>query len=277
MDNEEKYTDIRDRLKALEPVRASENFEHKLHSKIIELESEKRKVHERRFEEGRGGFLKNLFSNNQYPWIMPAAGFAVLLFFIFYVTFVNKNVSENELKTTTEKRQEITGDKIIPEKEESNTTTVPEANQSGTLSEKDKLSEKDLAGDLNTKKPQTPTLPVEIPSQQTDRDNFRTYKKEVNNADTDQLKKGSVITNEQDEEKEAVENNGLVSEEQKAGISPDASYQTSVTSEAPSRETKEKNSKSKKSDTESERKKLSEKLMKINKTSLEKLREEIIK
>lgn len=109
MDNEEKYTDIRDKLRNLEKVGAGEDFVKKLHLKIVEHEAEKRKVHAKKYDQQSGGFLRNLFTAKQYPWLIPAAGFTVLLFFVFYVTYLNKNISEKSQQTVMRDsvRQEI--------------------------------------------------------------------------------------------------------------------------------------------------------------------------
>ena len=107
MDNEEKYPEIRNKLKNLEQVKAGDDFVRKLHMKIVESESEKRHEHEARFDEPRGGFLKNLFGNMQYPWLAPAVGFTVLIFFVFYITYLNKTTSEKDQFSTSQKQESI--------------------------------------------------------------------------------------------------------------------------------------------------------------------------
>lgn len=105
MDNEEKYLDVRERLKNLEQIKASDDFEKKLHYKIIAIESEKRKEHIKKYDENRGGFLRNLFSNRQYPWLIPAVGVTALIFFIFYITYLGKNTPENNISSTQKTEQ----------------------------------------------------------------------------------------------------------------------------------------------------------------------------
>ena len=111
MDKEEKYTDIRDKLRNLEQVKASDNFVHNLNSRIVEIEAEKRKEHEKKYDETKGGFLRNLLGNMQYPWLVPAAGFTVLIFFIFYITYLSKNASESMNDPLSGNKQEITKQK----------------------------------------------------------------------------------------------------------------------------------------------------------------------
>jgi len=99
LDSEEKFTDIRQKLQNLEKIRTGEDFVKNLQLKIVEHEAEKRREHAKKYDESRGGFLKNLFTPRQYPWLIPAAGFTVLLFFVFYITYVNRNVSEKNIQS----------------------------------------------------------------------------------------------------------------------------------------------------------------------------------
>ncbi len=152
MDKEEKYHEIRSKLQNLEQVKASDNFVHNLHHKIVELESEKRQEHAKKFDEGLGGFLRNLFSTRQYPWLVPAVGFTVLIFFVFYITFLNKNASEkNEqlLSTKQESVEQKNSQQEQPDnKEQPTVTSEPEK----VYTDKGKISDKDIAGDLKTDK-----------------------------------------------------------------------------------------------------------------------------
>ncbi|HMQ69688.1 MAG TPA: hypothetical protein PKC58_11930 [Ignavibacteria bacterium] len=163
MDNEEKHIDIAEKLKSLEKIEASHNFTHNLHAKIIEFESEKRREHAKRNEESKGGFLKDLFGNLQYPWLVPAAGFTILIFFVFYITYQNKSVIEadnnaslkNEQQTIQSEKQIIPAEPEKPsedqappadkEKKELTTEVKPQSQQSMTgndLKSESSISEK---------------------------------------------------------------------------------------------------------------------------------------
>lgn len=123
MDNEEKYIDIADKLRKLEKVEASHNFTHNLQAKIIEFESEKRKEHSKRNEDSKGGFLKDLFGNLQYPWLVPAAGFTILIFFVFYITYQNKSVLEADNNASLKNEQQtIQSEKQIEPTEPGNSS-----------------------------------------------------------------------------------------------------------------------------------------------------------
>lgn len=137
MDNEEKYIDIANKLKGLEKVEASHNFTHNLQAKIIEFESEKRKEHTKRNEDTKGGFLRDLFGNLQYPWIVPAAGFTILIFFVFYITYQNKDVFEksNDSPVTQESQSIKEPEPTNPGKSSDEQTPPVVTENSGTNSE----------------------------------------------------------------------------------------------------------------------------------------------
>jgi len=101
LSDEEKYLDIREKLKSLETVKASSNFTNNLHLKIVEEEALRRNVHIKKYDDEKGGFLRNLFSNQQYPWLIPAVGFTMVIFFIFYVTYVSVDIEQLEKSNST--------------------------------------------------------------------------------------------------------------------------------------------------------------------------------
>lgn len=107
MNDEEKYLEIREKLRSLETVHASSDFTNKLHLRIVEEESSRRKEHIKKFDAEKGGFLRNLFNNRQYPWLIPSVGFAVVIFFVFYITFISRdNFTNNENEISTDIKQE---------------------------------------------------------------------------------------------------------------------------------------------------------------------------
>lgn len=285
MDKEEKYTDIRDKLRNLEQVKAGDNFVHNLNSRIVEIESEKRKVHEKKYDETKGGFLRNLLGNMQYPWLVPAAGFTILIFFIFYMTYLSKNASESINDPLSGKKQEITEQKNIPS--EKNLSAENEnlsfTDSDKTLTEKEKLPGKDIAGDMKTQNSDNQPAPTINNKTESDRGGTRTYKQEmkaVKPGNTDNSDpKTTVDPKDQwgnDTETGRSENNGMISAEQKSAVSPEVS-RSSVLSESQTQKDQKENLNSKKSVNDSLKKTLNDKLKKINSESLEKLREEIEK
>jgi len=285
LDKEEKYTDIRDKLRNLEQVKAGENFVHNLNSRIVEIEAEKRKVHERKYDESRGGFLRNLLGNMQYPWLVPAAGFTILIFFIFYITYLSKNATESINDPLSGNRQEITEQKNIPsEKSLSAENESPSVTDSGnTLTEKEKLPGKDIAGDMKTERSDNQPSPITNNKTESDKGGTRSYQQEMKDVtpgitdnsapkETEDLKDQAG----NDTETGRSENNGMISSEQKTAVSPEVS-RSSVLSESQTQKDQEENLKSRKSSNDSLKKTLNEKLKKVNSESLEKLREEIEK
>ncbi len=283
MDKEEKYTDIRDKLRNLETVKAGDNFVHNLNSRIIEIEAEKRKVHEKKYDEGRGGFLKNLFGNMQYPWLVPAAGFTVLIFFVFYVTFLSKNASENIPQVSSDKKQELSEQKNIPSENNGSQDKEPNTeNESGkTLNGNDKLSGKDIAGDMRSDNKNYKQSSVDNNFHNTDKDDNRNYRQELK-AVTPELSDGMTSeTTEDNQVKKSTEpgrteTNGMISTEKKEAVSPEMN-RSSELSESQSSVEQRDNSKSKKSSKDSTKIKLNERLKAITGESLEKIREEINK
>ena len=285
MDKEEKYTDIRDKLRNLEQVKAGDNFVHNLNSRIVEIESEKRKVHEKKYDETKGGFLRNLLGNMQYPWLVPAAGFTILIFFIFYITYLNKNASERINDPLSGNKQEITEQKNIPSErnfsKENENPTVTDSDK--TRTEKEKLPGKDIAGDMETQNSDNQPAPTANNKTESDRGGTRTYKQEKKTVTpentensypkaTEYLK----VQPENDTESGRTENNGMISSEQKSAVSPEVS-RSSVLSESQIQKDQKENLKSKKSSNDSLKKTLNDKLKTVNSESLERLREEIAK
>ena len=285
MDKEEKYTDIRDKLRNLEQVKAGDNFVHNLNSRIVEIESEKRKVHEKKYDETKGGFLRNLLGNMQYPWLVPAAGFTILIFFIFYMTYLSKNASESINDPLSGKKQEITEQKNIPS--EKNLSAENEnlsfTDSDKTLTEKEKLPGKDIAGDMKTQNSDNQPAPTINNKTESDRGGTRTYKQEmkaVKPGNTDNSDpKTTVDPKDQwgnDTETGRSENNGMISAEQKSAVSPEVS-RSSVLSESQTQKDQKENLNSKKSGNDYLKITLNDKLKTVNSESLEKLREEIEK
>ena len=268
MDNEEKYIDIAEKLKKLDKVEASHNFTHNLQAKIIEFESEKRKEHSKRNEESKGGFLRDLFGNFQYPWIIPAAGFTILIFFVFYITYQNKNVLETNNdkqiieKSQSEKKIEPTELKTPAEEQIQPSLTESEKSTSelSTQRKESNANEKEITGKSLPKKNST-----EINS--SDRiSEMNTYNnRQDQSPGPDKSEELSVESEEKKvtakTESQVTENNRSLSEEKSktmATVSPEA-----------------KDTNSGKRNKNSEERILMMKINKIDKKALEKIHEEI--
>lgn len=175
MDNEEKYIDIRNKLQNLEQVKAGDDFEKRLHLRIVELEAEKRQAHKKKYDEPQGGFLRNLFSNRQYPWFAPAIGFTVVLFFVFYITYLNKTSvdTSKEMAATNQPVEQKDASAL------SDTSAISEKRNMTSNSENEnqyKGDSKNLASELdNFKYEKREPIPPENQNLNTGRDESGSY------------------------------------------------------------------------------------------------------
>ena len=255
MDKEEKHIDIREKLRNLEPVKAGDNFVHSLNSRIIEIEAEKRKVHEKKYDKSRGGFLKNLFGNMQYPWLLPAAGFTILIFFVFYITFLSKNASENIPQISTDKKQEIIEKKSAPSENNLSNEKEPYAtSDSGkSLNGNEKPPGKNIAGNMKSETNVDQSSPIEKNNRYSDKDEdeVKTYRQELKTATpelSDELSSNAPndkndLANDNSEIPKT-ENNGMISTEMNEAVAPETK-KSSVISESPSSFEQKENPKSK--------------------------------
>ena len=106
MHEEEKHIEIRDKLKNLPKIKASENFLNSLQGKINLLDAEKsgKSIHKKHVENIEKGFFGKLLGSQRNPWLIPTIGFTVVLFFIFTVVYIN--VKQNNLNITGEQTKE---------------------------------------------------------------------------------------------------------------------------------------------------------------------------
>ncbi|MBS1516696.1 MAG: hypothetical protein JSS91_01265 [Bacteroidetes bacterium] len=109
MSEEEKYPEIREKLRSLETIKASGDFTRNLQLRIVEEESSRRKEHVKKYDLEKGGFLRNLFTNRQYPWLIPAIGFTAVIFFVFYITFLSRTnlITESSLSSGDSKKETV--------------------------------------------------------------------------------------------------------------------------------------------------------------------------
>ena len=147
MHEEEKHIEIRDKLKNLPKIKASENFLNSLQKKINLLDAEKsgKSIHKKYIENIERGFFGKIFGSQRNPWLIPALGFTVVLFFIFTVVYIN--VNNNNLN--------ITGEQTKDEKQlatdESKTPPTLENKKESTDAEKEELPGKEITEDFSIK------------------------------------------------------------------------------------------------------------------------------
>lgn len=146
MHEEEKHIEIRDKLKNLPKIKASENFLNSLQGKINLLDAEKsgKSIHKKHVENIEKGFFGKLLGSQRNPWLIPTIGFTVVLFFIFTVVYIN--VKQNNLN--------ITGEQTKEEKQfatEESKTPTPESKKESTDAEKEELPGKEIAKDFSIK------------------------------------------------------------------------------------------------------------------------------
>jgi hypothetical protein len=273
LDSDEKYLDIRDKLKNLVQVKASDDFVHKLHHKIVALQAEKKKQHIKKYDESKGGFLRNLFSNRQYPWLIPAAGFTVLIFFVFYMTYLSKNTPETDTQNLSTQKSEQTVQQNSPP-----TTTKNEPPQKKELtltpgpttseSKKGNSPENNIKDNLKMEEDNKPLAQIENEKKQTDNDNLRRYINEEKTLVQNESGQKMETYNKDEMSKQSSEQGNI----EKKGVvetGPAPKVNSSIKSDS------ERTSTSVANEEESQSKKLLDKLNIINRTNLENLRDKI--
>ncbi|MDQ3021824.1 MAG: hypothetical protein M3R36_14820 [Bacteroidota bacterium] len=262
MDSEEKYSDIREKLRNLEQVKAGDNFVHNLHHKIVELEAGKRKMHFKKFDEGKGGFLKNLLANRQYPWLIPAVGFTMVIFFVLYMTFVSKNASENNKEISSTQKSDQTQNKSkeqVEANENKELTSTPE--QSNSNSGKKTLPKEDIADNLKKEQGNKSLSQFETRNQKTDGDDPKDKSNKTKTFAQNNNEKSNL--SKQNSDHQNIEESRLTETEKSTKESTFAKGTTEETSSYIATED------------ETQSRKLIEKLNAIDKVNLESLRDKI--
>ena len=98
MTEDEKYTDISEKLKKLPRLKASDDFMAKLESRIAEEESERSSVKKKHYEEEKEGILDKISMWIRNPWLAPVMGILIFAFIALYVTQFNRHETFNETK-----------------------------------------------------------------------------------------------------------------------------------------------------------------------------------
>ena len=168
MHEEEKHIEIREKLKNLPKIKASESFLNSLQRKINLLEAEKssKSIHKKHIENIEGGFFGKILGSQRNPWLIPALGFTVVVFFIFTVVYIN--VKQNNLN--------ITGEQTKEEKQlatDESKTPTPESKKESTDTEKKELPGKEIAEDFSVKEEYDDNSPVTTKRGLTERDGYR--------------------------------------------------------------------------------------------------------
>ncbi|HRE40754.1 MAG TPA: hypothetical protein PLG90_05430 [Ignavibacteria bacterium] len=99
---EEKYLEIREKLRNLPKVTASDNFVTRLQHSINTLDAElvSTTIHNQNVEKIEKGFFSRFFGENRNPWLVPSLGFTVLIFLILIAVYSYNISSTNETATT---------------------------------------------------------------------------------------------------------------------------------------------------------------------------------
>ena len=132
MTEQEKHNEIRELLRSLDNVRASDDFEKKLSLRIVEEEHRRREEHVHRYGGGVIDFFQQLLSGKSNTWVVPATGFVMLLFFVFYMVYNSRFSSDNMTKNEA---SQMKSDSVI-----SNVPTPIDLAQSESQIKQDEIS-----------------------------------------------------------------------------------------------------------------------------------------
>jgi hypothetical protein len=143
---DERHIDIKRKLKNLPKVQASDDFVNSLQRKInlVEAEKSSRSIHKKYVDNIEKGFFAKILGSRKNPWLIPALGFTVVLFFIFTVVYIN--VKQNNLDISEDQTKEdesaitLKTDEIETSKESSEDVEVGEKESSS----------KEIAEDIST-------------------------------------------------------------------------------------------------------------------------------
>lgn len=111
MKEQEEHNEIRDLLRNLDRVTASEDFENKLQLRIIEEERRRRAGHSKKFA-GILDFIQQFLSGKSNPWLVPATGFVVLIFFVLYMVYNARFNTEQNLNSEQVNLQNSDSDSV---------------------------------------------------------------------------------------------------------------------------------------------------------------------
>ena len=123
MTEKEKHLDIREKLRNLPSVQASDDFVLKLQRRINMADTQpSSQIHKQHQEKLEGGFLAKLFGPGRNAWMVPAMGVTAVVFLVFIWVFVinqnnvtTSNQEDSQTMTQNEKQMETsTGNETSP-------------------------------------------------------------------------------------------------------------------------------------------------------------------
>lgn len=100
MTEKEKHLDIREKLRNLPSVQASDDFVLKLQRRINMADAQpSSQIHKQHQEKLEGGFFARLFGPSKNAWMVPAMGVTAVVFLVFIWVFV---INQNNVTTTNQ-------------------------------------------------------------------------------------------------------------------------------------------------------------------------------
>lgn len=145
---DEKYLHIREKLRSLPQVKASDNFMVSLQHKINLIDAESHnlssKIHKETHERINQGAFAKFFGFQQRPWLIPSLSFTVVIFLVLTIVYFGyfNTSGTNDTQTATGNNQTITQNNSA-----NNNNTTP--NNSGNNKE---------GGNGNTSSTPAPTI-----------------------------------------------------------------------------------------------------------------------
>lgn len=124
MNEKEQHLDIREKLRNLPTVQASDDFVMKLQRRINLADAQpSTQIHKEHQEKLEEGFFAKLFGQGKNAWLVPAMGVTAVIFLVFIWTYV---INQNNVTTTNN-----TDEESITQSEEKTNTGETE-NKTGT-------------------------------------------------------------------------------------------------------------------------------------------------
>ena len=112
MTEKEKHLDIREKLRNLPSVQASDDFVMKLQRRINMADAQpSSQIHKQHQEKLEGGFFARLFGPSKNAWMVPAMGVTAVVFLVFIWVFV---INQNNVTTSNEDAQTMTSKDTDP-------------------------------------------------------------------------------------------------------------------------------------------------------------------
>ncbi|MBC8490564.1 MAG: hypothetical protein H8D45_31500 [Bacteroidetes bacterium] len=186
MHKDEKHIDIKKKLKNLPKVQASDDFVNSLQRKInlVEAEKSSSSIHKKYVDNIEKGFFAKILGSRKNPWLIPALGFTVVLFFIFTVVYIN--VKQNNLDVSEDQTKEdesaitLKTDEVETSKESIEDVETGDIESSG----------KEIAEDISTEGIDDLRAPEVSVRGYTESDELR---KETKTSDKDEFTEGLII------------------------------------------------------------------------------------